>query len=168
MDDSDPAWPPALARNSRLSPPSARSPLTAQARTGSAHHLIGPPAPDRLSLPLSLCLFVCALNSRARSLLSFSLPCPVMLPSQRLACMITPGHGRPTQHGPSHPARSTRAVCTPHRPRPDPPALVGARPGLVHTGPRHMCSRSLSCFLHLRIHGPSLSSSLACGARKAG
>jgi hypothetical protein len=129
MDDSDPAWPPALARNSRLSPPSARSPLTAQARTGSAHHLIGPPAPDRLSLPLSLCLFVCALNSRARSLLSFSLPCPVMLPSQRLACMITPGHGRPTQHGPSHPARSTRAVCTPHRPRPDPPALVGGDSG---------------------------------------
>ena len=142
--------------------PSPLRPAPARLTTSSAR-------PLRIdSRSLSLCLFVCALNSRARSLLSFSLPCPVMLPSQRLACMITPGHSRPTQHGPSHPARSTRAVCTPHRPRPDPPALVGARPGLVHTGPRHMCSRSLSCFLHLRIHGPSLSSSLACGARTVG
>jgi hypothetical protein len=120
MDDSDPAWPPALARNSRLSTPgpSARSPLHSGPITGSAHLLIGPPAPDRPSLPLPLCLCVCALTSRARFPLSFSLPCPVMLPPQCLACMITPGrpaHSRPDPgHSPHSRSAQARGPTQPH------------------------------------------------------
>ena len=127
MDDSDPAWPPALARNSRLSPPSARSPLTAQARTGSAHHLIGPPARDRPSFPLPPCLFVCAFNPPARVLLPFSLPCPVLLPPQCLACMITSGRGRTTQRGPTRPG-PLRARCLHTKPAAAGPVRTGRGP----------------------------------------
>ena len=168
MDDSDPAWPPALARNSRLSTPSARSPLTTQAQsparltTSSARPL----RIDPRSRSLSVCLSVPSTPARVSPTILASLPCDASPTVPRLHDHLGPRPDDPTWADPTRPAPRALFAHQTGRGRTR-PHWAGPDPAWFAQSPRHMCSRSLSCLLHLRIHGPSLSSSLACGARKA-
>ena len=118
---------------SALSPIGPLSPIRSGPATGSAHHRTVRPTQDRLSLPLPLCLYVCALNPRARFLLSFSPPCGAR---PTVPCSHDHSGPRPTGPiwtGPTRPApralfahHTGRGRTRPHWTGPDPARITQA------------------------------------------